>query len=206
MAEREEAQEKLYNKKVDFNRVIEEGWVFPYIPGQFTYFLVTGTLSLLGGFSTEFVSKAYNITKDEAYKITKSQTGVLIIKLGEDEKIKMPKPSENSTHKLVHKITNATTLTEKEFPFLKEAGLSASLIKLEANAISFPIYTTDTTVEVVYVAGGSGQIQIVGLNGKLALDTQVKAGDLLVVPSFFMVAKLAGENGLECFSVITNSQ
>lgn len=28
MAEREEAQEKIYNKKVDLNRVIEEGWVF----------------------------------------------------------------------------------------------------------------------------------------------------------------------------------
>ncbi|BFG19821.1 hypothetical protein CerSpe_060950 [Prunus speciosa] len=94
-----------------------------YIPGQFTYFLVTGTLSLLGGFSTEFVSKAYNITKDEAYKITKSQIVVLIIKLGEDEKTKMPKTSENSTHKLVHKITSSTTFTEKEFPFLKEVGL-----------------------------------------------------------------------------------
>ncbi|KAL6297508.1 hypothetical protein ACE6H2_005650 [Prunus campanulata] len=142
-----------------------------YIPGQFTYFFVAGTLSLLGGFSTEFVSKAYSITKDEADKITKSQTGDLIIKLGEDEKTKMPKPS-----------------------------LSASLTKLEANAISSPIYTTDATVQVVYVAGGSGQIQIVGFNGQLVLDTEVAAGDLLVVPSFFMVAKLAGGNGLECFS------
>lgn len=178
-----------------------------YIPGQFTYFFVAGTQSLLGGFSTEFVSKAYNITKDEADKITKSQTGVLIIKLGEDEKTKMPKPSENSTRKLVRNITcKTTTLTEKEFPFLKQAGLSASLIKLEANAISSPIYTTDATVQVVYVAGGSGQIQIVGLNGQLVLDTEVKAGDLLVVPSFFMVAKRAGGNGLECFSVITSSQ
>ncbi|BBG96134.1 RmlC-like cupins superfamily protein [Prunus dulcis] len=164
-----------------------------YIPGQFTYFLLAGTQSLLGGFSTE--------------QITKSQTGVLIIKLGEDEKTKIPKPSENSTHKLVHNITCATTtLTEKQFPFLKQAGLSASFIKLEANAISSPIYTADATVQVVYVAGGSGQIQIVGLDGKLALDTQVKAGDLFVVPSFFMVAKLAGKNGLECFSVITSSQ
>ncbi|BFG19824.1 hypothetical protein CerSpe_060980 [Prunus speciosa] len=178
-----------------------------YIPGQFTYFFVAGTQSLLGGFSTEFVSKAYNITKDEADKITKSQTGVLIIKLGEDEKTKIPKPSENSTRKLVRNITcKTTTLTEKEFPFLKQAGLSASLIKLEANAISSPIYTTDATVQVVYVAGGSGQIQIVGLNGQLVLDTEVKAGDLLVVPSFFMVAKLSGGNGLECFSVITSSQ
>ncbi|KAI5356243.1 hypothetical protein L3X38_009138 [Prunus dulcis] len=130
-----------------------------YIPGQFTYFLVTGTLSLLGeGFSTEFM------------KHTKST-----------------KPDWGFDH--------------------QEAGLSASLITLEANAINSPIYTTDTTVQVVYVAGGSGQIQIVRLNGKLALDTQVKA---LVICLWFQASswlvKLAGENGLECFSVITSSQ
>ncbi|KAM2068164.1 hypothetical protein ACFX1T_044402 [Malus domestica] len=46
------------------------------IPGQFSYFFIAGTLSLLAGFSTEFVSKFFNITEDEADDITKSQTGV----------------------------------------------------------------------------------------------------------------------------------
>ncbi|KAB1200744.1 hypothetical protein CJ030_MR0G006466 [Morella rubra] len=34
----------------------------------------------------------------------------------------------------------------------------------------------------------------------------VKPGQLLVVPRFFVVAKLAGGDGLECFSVITDKQ
>ncbi|KAM2690973.1 hypothetical protein EV1_044072 [Malus domestica] len=161
------------------------------------------------GFSTEFVSKFFNITEDEADDITKSQTGVLIIKLGQDEKTKMPLPNQKLTHTHVHKITSSKTTatwTEKEFPPLKQAGLSANLTKLEADAISSPIYTPDSTVQVIYVVRGSGRIQIVGVNGQRLLDAEVTAGQLLVVPKFYMVAKLAGQNGLECFAVMTSSQ
>lgn len=180
-----------------------------HIPGQFTYFLIAGTLSLLAGFSTEFVSKSFNITEDEADDITESQNGVLIIKLGQDEKTKMPLPNQKLTHTHVHNITGSkttATLTEKEFPLLKQAGLSANLTKLEADAISSPIYAPDSTVQVIYVARGSGRIQIVGVNGQRLLDAVVTAGQLLVVPTFFMVAKLAGQNGLECFTVMTSSK
>lgn len=180
-----------------------------HIPGQFTYFLIAGTLSLLAGFSTEFVSKSFNITEDEADDITESQTGVLIIKLGQDEKTKMPLPNQKLTHTHVHNITGSkttATLTEKEFPLLKQAGLSANLTKLEADAISSPIYAPDSTVQVIYVARGSGRIQVVGVNGQRFLDAEVTAGQLLVVPTFFMVAKLAGQNGLECFTVMTSSK
>ncbi|KAM1225812.1 hypothetical protein PS2_044029 [Malus domestica] len=179
------------------------------IPGQFSYFFIAGTLSLLAGFSTEFVSKFFNITEDEADDITKSQTGVLIIKLGQDEKTKMPLPNQKLTHTHVHNITSSKTTatwTEKEFPPLKQAGLSANLTKLEADAISSPIYTPDSTVQVIYVVRGSGRIQIVGVNGQRLLDAEVTAGQLLVVPKFYMVAKLAGQNGLECFAVMTSSQ
>lgn len=180
-----------------------------HIPGQFTYFLIAGTLSLLAGFSTEFVSKSFNITEDEADDITESQNGVLIIKLGQDEKTKMPLPNQKLTHTHVHNITGSkttATLTEKEFPLLKQAGLSANLTKLEADAISSPIYAPDSTVQVIYVARGSGRIQVVGVNGQRLLDAEVTAGQLLVVPTFFMVAKLAGQNGLECFTVMTSSK
>ncbi|KAM1225814.1 hypothetical protein PS2_044031 [Malus domestica] len=179
-----------------------------HVPGQFSYFFIAGTLSILAGFSTEFVSKSFNITEDEADGITKSQTGALIIKLGQDEKAKMPLPNLKLTDKFVHNISTSstTTLTEKEFPFLKQAGLSVNLTKLEANAISSPIYTADSIVQVIYIARGSGRIQIVGVNGQRLLDAEVTAGQLLVVPTFFMVAKLAGHTGLECFTLMTSSQ
>ncbi|PRQ17799.1 putative rmlC-like jelly roll protein [Rosa chinensis] len=47
-----------------------------YTPGRFTYFFMAGTQSLLGGFSTDFISKSFNISKDEADEVTKNQSGV----------------------------------------------------------------------------------------------------------------------------------
>ncbi|KAL5554072.1 hypothetical protein UlMin_041473 [Ulmus minor] len=188
-----------------------------HIPGNFTYFFLTGALSILGGFSTKFISKAFDMSNDEANKLVKSQQGVLIIKL--DEKVTLPKPHQNDISKeLVYNLEAAhpdycvkdgglwTRVTEGKFPFLGKVGLSSNLIKLEANALSSPIYTNDSSVHVIYVVNGSGEIQIVGMNGKLVLDAKVKAGDLLVVPKFFVVALLAGEEEMECFSVITNSE
>ncbi|CAK9179541.1 unnamed protein product [Ilex paraguariensis] len=54
-----------------------------HTPGQFTCFLLAGTLGILQGFSTEFVSRAYNLNEEEAHLLVNSQTGVLIVKLEE---------------------------------------------------------------------------------------------------------------------------
>ncbi|KAK9929264.1 hypothetical protein M0R45_026368 [Rubus argutus] len=175
-----------------------------YTPGLFTYFFIAGTQSLVGAFSTDFISKSFNISNDEADEVTKNQTGVLLVKLGQGKT--MPKPNALITHKLVHPLTVSATLTEKEFPFLNKAGLSANLIKLEPDAISSPIYTTDSMVQLIYVVRGGGRVQIAGLNGQRVLDAEVTAGHLMVVPRFFMEAKLAGEEGLDCLSVITSSR
>ncbi|TKY60163.1 Glutelin type-A 2 [Spatholobus suberectus] len=163
-------------------------------PGQFTYFFLTGAQGVIGGFSTELTSKVYGLDKDEVNKLTKSQTGVLIIKL--DKSQPMPKPQMDITKKLVYNIDAARaqnvvenaglvkTLTEKDFPFIGDVGLSVIRVKLEPGAIKAPSYPTNTVVQLIYIARGSGKIEIVGLNGKRALDTQVKTGDLLVVPQF----------------------
>ena len=187
-----------------------------YIPGEFTYFFLSGAQGIMGGFSPEFLSRAYKINKDEANKLAKSQTGVLLIKLQEGKS--MPKPNENYTNKLVYNIEAAlpdirvknggqvTTLTEAKFPSLDQVELSTRLVKLDANAMFSPTYTTDSSVQLIYVVKGIGQIQIVGINGKQVLDIEVKPGHLLVVPKFFVVAKLAGGDGLECFSITTSKK
>ncbi|KAJ9687424.1 hypothetical protein PVL29_016064 [Vitis rotundifolia] len=187
-----------------------------YVPGEFTYFLLTGTQGILGGFSTEFNSRAYDLNNEEARKLAKSQSGVLLIKLPEGQK--MPHPCKNSTDKLVFNIDAAlpdihvqnagllTALTAKKFPFLGEVGLSATLVKLDANAMSSPMYAADSSVQVIYVAKGSGRIQVVGINGERALDTKVKAGHLFVVPRFFVASAIADGEGMEYFSMITTTQ
>ncbi|KAK7369245.1 hypothetical protein VNO80_11281 [Phaseolus coccineus] len=186
------------------------------IPGQFTYFLLTGGQGVIGGFSTELTSKVYDLDKDEVQKLTKSQTGVLIVKL--DETQTLPKPQMDMTKKLVYNIDAACTenvvenaglvktLTEKGFPFIGEVGLSVIRVKLEPGAIKAPSYPATAVIQLIYIARGSGSIEIVGFNGKRALDTQVKAGELLVVPQFYVVAKIAGEEGMESYSIITTTE
>jgi quercetin dioxygenase-like cupin family protein len=190
-----------------------------YVPGVFTYFLLSGTQGILGGFSPEFLSIAYNTNKDKdgANKLAKSQTGVLIVKLEEGKS--MPKPNVENTRKMVYNIDAAlpdirvknggavTALTEHKFPFLEQVDqLSASLVKLDAEAMRSPSYAADSAVQLIYVVKGSGRVQIVGINGKRVLDVEVKPGHLLLVPRFFVAAELAGADGLEYFSIITNKQ
>ncbi|CAI9786183.1 unnamed protein product [Fraxinus pennsylvanica] len=59
---------------------------------------------------------------------------------------------------------------------------------------------------MIYVIRGSGRIQIVGLNGQIALNSKMEAGQLLVVPKFFVAVQIADAQGMECFSVVTSSR
>ncbi|KAL5857051.1 hypothetical protein ACOSQ3_004521 [Xanthoceras sorbifolium] len=189
-----------------------------YVPGQFTYFFLTGALGILGGFSSEFISRAYNINEKEANMLAKNQTGVLIVKLDPEERKSIPKPDQNIVDKWVRNNTKHlpdihvekagtfTSFTGKNFPFLDEIGLSCSIVKLEADAMLSPIFTTDYSVQVFYVAKGSGKVQITGLNSKLVLDSKIVAGQVLVVPRFFTVAMIAEDEGMEYFSIKTTSR
>ncbi|XP_047149309.1 11S globulin seed storage protein 2-like [Vigna umbellata] len=186
------------------------------IPGQFTYFLLTGAVGVIGGFSSELTSKVYNLDKDEVQKLTKSQAELFIVKL--DKNQTLPKPQVDITKKLVYNIDGAEpenvvenaglvkTLTEKEFPFIGDTGLSLIRVKLEAGAVKAPSYATTIAIQLIYFARGSGKIEIVESNGKSALDTHVKAGDLFVVPQLFVVAKIAGEETMECYSITTTTK
>jgi len=186
------------------------------IPGKFTYFFLTGAIGLIGGFSTDLTSKVYGLDKDEAEKLTRSQTGILIIKL--DKTQPMPKPQLHNTKKLVYNIDGAPpenavekaglvkTLTEKEFSFIGDSGLSLIRVKLEPNAIKAPSYPVSATTQLIYIARGSGKIEIVDFNGKSVLNTQVEVGHLIVVPQFFVVAEVAGEEGLESYSTVTTTK
>ncbi|KAL5857064.1 hypothetical protein ACOSQ3_004522 [Xanthoceras sorbifolium] len=150
--------------------------------------------------------------------LAKNQTGVLIVKLDPEERKSIPKPDQNIVDKWVRNNTKHlpdihvekagtfTSFTGKNFPFLDEIGLSCSIVKLEADAMLSPIFTTDYSVQVFYVAKGSGKVQITGLNSKLVLDNKIIAGQVLVVPRFFTVAVIAEDEGMESFSIKTTSR
>lgn len=186
------------------------------IPGEISYFFLTGLQGVIGGFSNELTSKIYGLDKDGVEKLTKSQSGVVIIKL--DKSQSLPKPQMEITKKLVYNIDVAhpenvvenagivKTLTEQDFPFIGDVGLSVIRVKLEPGAIKAPSYPINPTVQLIYIARGSGKIEIVDFSGKCALETQVEAGHLLVVPQFFVVAQIAGEEGIESYSIVTTTK
>ncbi|XP_028753259.1 cocosin 1-like [Neltuma alba] len=189
-----------------------------YVPGQFTYFFLSGTQGIMGGFSSEVITKAYNLNNKEANKLTKSQQGALIIKLQKGQH-KMPEPQMDKTKQMVYNIDSAEpdhgiknngglvkTLTDLDFPFVGDVGLSVIRVKLEPNAVKAPQYLTNPAVQLIYVARGSGKIEIVGLKGKLVLEYKVEAGHLTVVPKLFVAAQIAGEDGMEFYSIVTTKK
>jgi hypothetical protein len=187
-----------------------------HVPGEISYFFLCGLQGFLGSFSSDLISKIYNFNKDEVNKLTQSQKGAVMIKIEKDKP--MPKPQLDLTKDFVYDIDAkapeievqnvglVTTLTEKEFPFIKDVGLSVIRVKLEPNAIKAPSNLITPGVQLIYISRGSGKIEIVGLSGKRVLDSEVKAGHLIVVPQFFVVAQIAGEGGLESFSIVTSTK
>ncbi|GFP99198.1 11s globulin seed storage protein 2 [Phtheirospermum japonicum] len=185
-------------------------------PGKFDYFFLTGALGVLRGFSNEFISKIYNLNEADSEKLAKSRTEALILKLGEE--INMPgQPNCNVKEyafNLVDLICSndgspgvaCAAITADNLGLLDKVGLSASLVRVGPNSVLDPSYTTDGSHRVIYVIKGSGRVQIVGLNGALALDAEVGPDQLFVVPKFFAAALLADEHGLELYSVYTSSR
>ncbi|KAM6546609.1 hypothetical protein CsatB_027345 [Cannabis sativa] len=187
-----------------------------HFPGNITYFFIAGGGSMLGGFSTDFVKKAFGMdTNEEANKLVKSQNGVLVIKLDDTKTLPKPKQNEPNNNNLVYnnleeclKIESGfwSKVTKSQFPFLGEVGLCANHIRVEANGMTSPVYTCDSSTQVIYVVSGGGMIQVVGFNGKLVLESEIKAGHLVIVPRSFVVSMMAGHEGLECFSIITTPE
>ncbi|XP_028775492.1 cocosin 1-like [Neltuma alba] len=189
-----------------------------YVPGQFTYFFLSGSQGIMGGFSSEVITKAYNLNNKEANKLTKSQQEALIFKLKNGQH-KMPEPHMDKTKQMVYNVDSAEpdhggvkngglvkTLTDLDFPFVAEVGMSVMRVKLEPNAMKAPAYLTNPAIQLIYVVRGSGKIEIVGFNGKLVLDSKVEAGHLLLVPKFFVAAQIAGEDGMEFYSILTTKR
>ncbi|KAK4408855.1 Glutelin type-A 2 [Sesamum angolense] len=121
--------------------------------GSFTDFCLTGSNGIFTGFSTEFVSRAWDLDESTAKTLVGSQSGKGIVKLAAGTK--MPEP------KAEHYKGMALT------------------------------------------SGGSGRVQVVGVDGKRVLETTVKAGNLFIVPRFFVVSKISDADGLDWFSIIT---
>uniref|UniRef100_A0A803KTH4 Cupin type-1 domain-containing protein n=1 Tax=Chenopodium quinoa TaxID=63459 RepID=A0A803KTH4_CHEQI len=149
--------------------------------GEFTDFHLTGANGIFTGFTTEFVGRAWDLPEEIVKTLVNNQPYNGIVKL--DESHNMPEPKKEHRDGMV--------------------GLGADLVRLNGKAMCSPGFSCDSALQVTYIVRGSGRVQVVGVDGKRVLDTTVKAGNLFIVPRFFVVSKIADDEGLEWFSIIS---
>ncbi|KAL5986103.1 hypothetical protein ACLOJK_028093 [Asimina triloba] len=181
--------------------------------GEFTNFQLTGSNGIFTGFSTEFVSRAWDLNEEQANKLVKSQTGSGIVKVKAG--IALPEPSKDDRNGLVLNCLEApldvdipkggrvVVLNTQNLPLVGQVGLGADLVRIDGHSMCSPGFSCDSAYQVTYIVRGSGRVQVVGMDGKRVLETHVKAGCLFIVPRFFVVSKIADADGMEWFSIIT---
>ncbi|RZC75628.1 hypothetical protein C5167_051111 [Papaver somniferum] len=181
--------------------------------GEFTEFSLTGANGLFTGFTTEFVARAWDLEEDKVKELVGSQKGTGIIKVKDG--FKMPEPKEEDRKGMVMNCLEApldvdiknggrvVLLNTKSLPLVKDVGLGADLVRIDAGSMCSPGFSCDSAYQVTYIVRGSGRAQIVGIDGKRKMEIRVKAGNLFIVPRFFAVSKIADGEGMEWFSIIT---
>lgn len=181
--------------------------------GSFTDFFLTGSNGIFTGFSTEFVSRAWNLAENVVKTLVVSQRGKGIVKLNTG--FKMPEAKSENRKGMVLNCLEApldvdikgggkvVVLNTKNLPLVGEVGLGADLVRLNGSAMCSPGFSCDSALQVTYVVRGSGRAQVVGADGKRLLETTVEGGNLFIVPRFCVVSKIADPDGLEWFSIIT---
>ncbi|XP_050265309.1 12S seed storage globulin 1-like isoform X2 [Quercus robur] len=181
--------------------------------GEFTEFFLTGSNGIFSGFSTEFVSRAWDLDENVVKTLVGKQSGNGIVKL--DGNFKLPEPKKE--HRLgmalnceeapldvdIKKGGRVVVLNTNNLPLVGEVGLGADLVRLDGSAMCSPGFSCDSALQVTYIVRGSGRVQVVGVDGRRVLETTLKAGNLFIVPRFFVVSKIASPEGMEWFSIIT---
>ncbi|KAK9734861.1 hypothetical protein RND81_04G168200 [Saponaria officinalis] len=182
-------------------------------PGQFTDFFLTGTNGIFTGFSTEFVSRAWDVPEDVAKNLVTKQSGNGIVQLPGSHK--MPEPKKEHRNGMALNCLEApldvdiknggrvVVLNTKNLPLVGEVGLGADLVRIDGKSMCSPGFSCDSALQVTYILKGSGRVQVVGVDGKRVLETTLKAGDLFIVPRFFVVSKIADNDGMHWFSIIS---
>ncbi|XP_028087876.1 legumin A-like [Camellia sinensis] len=181
--------------------------------GSFTDFFLTGSNGIFTGFSTEFVSRAWDLKEDVVKTLVAKQTGNGVVKL--EAGFKMPEPNNQHRDGMalnceeapldvdIKKGGRVVVLNTKNLPLVGEVGLGADLVRLDGSAMCSPGFSCDSALQVTYIVRGSGRVQVVGIDGKRVLETTLKGGNLFIVPRFFVVSKIADPEGMEWFSIIT---
>lgn len=181
--------------------------------GEFTEFFLTGANGIFNGFSTEFVGRAWDLEESVAKSLVGKQTGTGIVKL--EANFQMPEPKQEHRDGMALNCEEApldvdiknggrvVVLNTQNLPLVGQVGLGADLVRLDGGAMCSPGFSCDSALQVTYIVRGSGRVQVVGVDGKRVLETTIKAGNLFIVPRFFVVSKICDPDGMDWFSIIS---
>ncbi|KAG9453699.1 hypothetical protein H6P81_006603 [Aristolochia fimbriata] len=180
--------------------------------GEFTNFYLTGATGLFTGFTPEFVGRAWDLDEEQVKQFVHNQKATGIVKLKDGTQMPVAKDErkgvvlnceEAPLDVDIPKAGCVVVLNTQNLPMIKEVGLGADLVRIQGNAMCSPGFSCDSAYQVTYIVRGSGRVQVVGPDGKRALETHVKAGNLFIVPRFFVVSKISDADGMDWFSIIT---
>ncbi|XP_058101621.1 cocosin 1-like [Magnolia sinica] len=96
-----------------------------------------------------------------------------------------------------------SSLNSQKLPVLNFIQLSAERGVLYRNALMAPHWNLNAH-SVVYATRGNGRIQIVGNHGRAVFDSELREGQMVVIPQAFAVVKQAGNEGFEWVAFKTN--
>ncbi|KAE8690047.1 UDP-galactose/UDP-glucose transporter 5B-like isoform X1 [Hibiscus syriacus] len=151
--------------------------------------ILTFNNGIFTGFTTDFVKRAWDVDDDTAKALIGNQKGQDIVKLDASVKMHEPKPDHREGMALncekapldtyIKNAGNVVLLNTKNLPLVGQVGLGADLVR-------------EVVVSKLWVLMEKGYWK-----------PHVKEGNLLIVPRFFVVSKIADPEGLSWFSIIT---
>ena len=95
---------------------------------------------------------------------------------------------------------------KEDYTPLKHSGLSVFLVNLTAGAMMAP-HINPRAAEYGVILEGEGSVQVVFPNGTLAMNAEVKEGDVFWVPRFFPFCQIASRSGaMEFFGFSTSEK
>ncbi|WCJ38333.1 11S globulin seed storage protein 1 [Euphorbia peplus] len=179
--------------------------------GGLRVFSLGGPQNLLNGFSSDFITDAFNVNSELAMKLQRKDPrgNTIYLTRGElhfSDVIDSSSPVTNNSRiaKLVDSpkevlcTTEAgyfTTIDVHKFPFLESVHFSGSYNLMFKDVMRLPHW--ENTQRILYVVKGEGRIQVADDNGKNVFDDDVNEGRILVVPKFMVMAEKANSERFE---------
>ncbi|GBG87027.1 hypothetical protein CBR_g44484 [Chara braunii] len=177
--------------------------------------------SILHGFTNDVLAEVWDVEEGDIEKLRNSQRESVIVKVSReatDSYVSAEFSAAGCVGEFIYNLKNSQPdvfneggqfhlLNRNKMPTLHRFGTDFAIAygKLNKGAIGAPGWSVNGH-QIAYITKGSGRFQIAHPDGSNALDAQVRAGSVIVIPHFHPAVVLASkEEELEYVFVVTSS-